>query len=60
MKAKVVQKFRDKHTKEVYEPGQVLEVTKKRFEEMNSTSHGVFVEEVKEEPKKQEKKPAKK
>lgn len=60
MKAKVVQKFRDKHTKEVYEPGQVLEVTKKRFDEMNSTSHGVFVEKIKEEPKQQEKKPAKK
>lgn len=51
MKVKAVQKFRDKYTKDVYEPGQVLEVTKKRFEEMNSTKHGVFVEEIKEEPK---------
>lgn len=49
MKAKVVKKFRDKNTKEIYEVGQEIKVTKKRFEEMNSTSFGVLVEEIKED-----------
>lgn len=59
MKAKVIQKFKDKNTKEIYKVGQEIEVTKERFKEMNSTPNGQFVEEVKqpkEEPKKEPKK----
>ncbi|MGB4007566.1 MAG: hypothetical protein WBL79_03110 [Bacillota bacterium] len=58
MKAKVLEAFRDKHTKENYEVDQVITVTKERFEEMNSTALGVLVEEIKEpkKPKKSRKK----
>lgn len=48
MKVKVLRNFRDKHTKTLYEAGQEIEFTKKRVEEINSTSFGVLVEEVKE------------
>lgn len=59
MKVKVIKRFRDKNTKEIYEAGRELEVSRKRLNEMNSTKNGKFVVELKEE-KKQEKKPAKK
>lgn len=44
MKVTVIKVFRDKNTDTVYQVGEELELTKKRFEEINSTSHGVFVE----------------
>jgi len=34
IKLQVVKKFRDKHTKEVYLPGRVIDVTKKRAAEI--------------------------
>lgn len=43
-KVKVIEVFRDIYTNEIYKKGDVLEVTKKRAEEM-----GHFVEKVKEE-----------
>jgi hypothetical protein len=49
MKVKVIKLFRDKHTNLLHEIGETLEVTDKRCEEINSTSFGVFVEEIKEE-----------
>lgn len=51
MKVKVIKKFRDKYTNLLHEIGQDIEITKERFEEINSTAHGVFVEEIKEEKK---------
>lgn len=48
MKVKAVKKFRDLKEKKVRQKGEIFEVTKKRFEEINSTSFGVLVEEVKE------------
>ena len=36
MKAKVLRTFRDKHTKELHKAGAVIDVTKKRAEEINS------------------------
>lgn len=33
--------------KKVREVGEVFEVTKKRYEEINSTTHGILIEEVK-------------
>ena len=51
MKAKVEQMFKDKYTGAVYETGQVIDVTKERYEEMNSTAHGVLVKAV-DEPEK--------
>jgi hypothetical protein len=45
MKAIVVKSFRDKHTKALHKPGEEIEVSKKRFAEINSTPYGVLVEE---------------
>ena len=56
MKVKVINLFRDKYTNLLHEPGQELEITDKRFEEINSTSYGIFVEEIKETKKKTTKK----
>lgn len=67
MKAKVTKAFKDKHTKVIYQPGQEIEVTKERFEELTSSALGPFVEameqdrkEAKAEPKKKTTKKAKK
>lgn len=51
MKAKVVKKFKDKHTKMIHKVGQEIKLTKERFEEINSTSYGTFLVEIAEEPK---------
>lgn len=51
MKARVVVRFSDKKEQKMREIGEEFEVTKKRFKEINSTKHGVLVEEVNEEPK---------
>lgn len=53
MKAKVLKKFRDKHTFEIHAVGEILNITKERYEEILTS--GKFVEEVK-EPKKARKK----
>ena len=44
MKARVVNVFRDKNTGIVHEIGAEIEMTKKRFAEINATAFGVFVE----------------
>ena len=46
MKVKVLRKFRDKYTKQVYDKGQIIEVTNERYEEINSTTHGILVEPI--------------
>ena len=51
MKVKVMKKFKDKHTNLLHEIDEISEITKERFEEINSTSLGIFVEEIKEEKK---------
>jgi len=48
MKVKVLRKFRDKYTKEIYETGQIIDITHERYEEINSTAHGVLVEKIQE------------
>lgn len=59
MKAKVTKAFKDKHTKVIYQPGQEIEVTKERFEELTSSALGPFVEAMEQDRKeaKAEKKP---
>lgn len=47
MRAKVLQRFIDKNTNALQEIGEEIEVTQKRFEEINSTVYGIFLEEVK-------------
>ena len=47
MKVKVIEKFKDKHTKDIHEPGTILNISKKRYEEI--LEKGKFVEEIKNE-----------
>ena len=47
MKVKVLKRFKDKHTKEIHKVGDVLDVTKKRYEEI--LTKGKLVEEIDEE-----------
>lgn len=44
MKAKVLKRFKDKHNGKVYEAGDVITISKKRFAEILEV--GVLVEEV--------------
>jgi hypothetical protein len=46
LRVKILRKFRDKYTKEVYEKGDIIEVTNERYEEINSTAHGILVEKL--------------
>lgn len=52
MKAKVIRRFKNKYSKKVHEEGEILDISDKRLEEINSTSYGVFVEEIEDYPKK--------
>ncbi|MBU5439499.1 hypothetical protein KQI42_15900 [Tissierella sp. MSJ-40] len=47
MKVKVLNKFNDLKENKIREVGEIFEVPKKRYEEINSTSHGTLIEEVK-------------
>ena len=49
MKAKVVKQFIDKNTKELRKVNEELTMSKERYQEINGTSRGTFVEEIKEE-----------
>lgn len=44
MRVKVIRDFIDKETKALHKAGSKIEVTKGRYEEINSTAHGIFVE----------------
>ena len=47
MRVKVIMPFKDKYKKVVYQKGAEIEVTKERFEEINSAALGPFVEQIK-------------
>ena len=47
MRVKVVKEFIDKHNKTLHEKNENLEISKERYEEINSTSFGALVEEIK-------------
>lgn len=47
MTVKVVKQFRDKYTKTLHKAGDIIEISNERYEEINSTSHGVLVREIK-------------
>ena len=49
MKAKVIKRFRDKYSGKIHEAGDIIGITKERFEEINKVAP--LVEKV-EEPKK--------
>lgn len=46
LKARVLRRFRDKYTKKNYEKGDIIEVDNERYEEINSTAHGILVEKL--------------
>ena len=46
MKVKVLRRFKDKYTKQVYDKGRIIEVSNERYEEINSTAHGILVEPI--------------
>lgn len=48
MKVKVLKRFKDKHTNQIHKVGDMLDVTKKRYEEI--LTKGKLVEEIDEEP----------
>lgn len=60
MKALVVKSYKDAKTLKIQKQGTIVEVSKERFEKINSTAHGVFLVAAKDEPKKEPatKKPA--
>lgn len=47
MKVKVIKTFKDKHTNILHGIGQELDITAERFRELNGTSFGIFVKEIK-------------
>lgn len=49
MKVKVIELFRDKHTKKIHKVNDILTISKERYDEILTV--GNFVEEIKEEPK---------
>ena len=52
MKAKVLSRFKDKHNGKIHEPGEILTISKERFEEILTVAP--LVEKIA-EPKKQKK-----
>lgn len=53
MKVKVLREFIDKETKTLHDKDTEIIISKERFEEINSTAHGILVKEIKEaKPKK--------
>lgn len=49
VKAKVLQAFTDKETRKVHTKDDIINVTRKRYEEINNTIHGKLIAEIKEE-----------
>lgn len=58
MRVKVVRPFKDKRTKVIYNPGQDIEVTQERYEELTSAASGPFVQAIGEPEEPTTKKPA--
>ena len=58
MRVKVVRPFKDKRTKVIYNPGQDIEVTQERYEELTSAASGPFVQAIGEPKEPTTKKPA--
>lgn len=47
MWVRVTKAFRDKHTKEVYQAGKVINIKRERFDEINENLPGYVVENAK-------------
>lgn len=48
MKVKVLKRFRNKYSKNIHEANEIIDVSEKRYKEINSTKHGNLVEEIRE------------
>ncbi len=46
MKVKVLRTFRNKYSKKIHKKGDTIDISKKRFEEINSAASGVLVEKI--------------
>lgn len=46
MQARVLKTFKDKETKILHEAGTEIEVSEKRFKEINATKYGNLIEEI--------------
>lgn len=46
MKARVLNNFEDKYMKIIHKKNEIIDVSEERFEEINSTSFGILVEEI--------------
>ena len=46
MKVRVIKPFKDKYTKVTCNPGQDIEVTQERYEELTSAASGPFVQAI--------------
>jgi hypothetical protein len=60
MKAKVIKRFEDKYTKAIHVEGEDITISNERFEEINSTSLGIFLEPIEDEEEKLAKEKAEK
>ena len=58
MKVKVIKPFKDGRTKAIYQAGQIIEVTKERYEALTSSALGTFVQAIGEPKEPTTKKPA--
>lgn len=58
MRVKVIMPFKDKYKKVVYQKGKEIDITKERFEEINSAAPGPFVQAIGELKEPTTKKPA--
>ena len=56
MKVEVLKRYKDKHTGNLHNVHETLTMSVERFEEINSTSQGIFVKEIKDPTKKTNKK----
>ncbi|MDI9412791.1 MAG: hypothetical protein QM401_04340 [Bacillota bacterium] len=57
IKVEVVKRFRNKYSKTVMSPGEVIEITESRFEQINSAGHGELVRKIEDENTDPEKEP---
>ena len=55
MRAKVLKVFIDKETKALHKKDEEIEITQERYQAINGTSLGIFVEEIKAEKQRKSK-----
>lgn len=51
MRVKVLKRYKDKYTHDFHKEDEILTISSERYQEINGTALGIFVEEVKEKKK---------